>query len=160
MLRVESPHATRLFIQVYMIQIRPCGNEDFEGVVALLRQLWPDKHIDMAMLRVVYERALGSPMQHHICAVQDNIVVGMGSLSINNNLWREGYLGYIEELIVDERFRKQGIGTQLLEHLVSVAKNQGCRCVELDAAFQREEAHRFYEKRGFQPRAYLFSQTL
>ena len=143
-----------------MIQIRPCSNEDFEGVLAVLRQLWPDKHIDTAMLRVVYERALGSPLQHHVCALDDAQIVGMGSLSINNNLWREGYLGYVEELIVDERFRGRGIGTQLLEHLIGVARAQGCRCVELDAAFHRKEAHRFYEHMGFQSRAYVFSKPL
>ncbi len=143
-----------------MIQIRPCTSEDFQGVLALLRQLWPDKHIDTAMLQVVYERALGSPLQHHICAVEDNVVVGMGSLTINNNLWQEGYLGYVEELVVDERCRGRGIGTQLLEHLIGVARNQGCRRVELDAAFNRQEAHRFYEHLGFQNRAYLYSKPL
>ena len=143
-----------------MIQIRPCSSEDFEGVVAVLRQLWPDKHIDMEMLRVVYERAISSPLQHHVCAVEGDQIVGMGSLTINNNLWREGYLGYIEELIVDERFRRQGIGTQMLEQLVGVAKAQGCRCVELDAAFQRKEAHQFYEKQGFKSRAYIFTKAL
>lgn len=143
-----------------MIQIRPCTSEDFQGVVGVLRQLWPDKHIDMEMLRVVYERAISSPLQHHVCAVDGDQIVGMGSLTINNNLWREGYMGYIEELVVDERFRRRGIGTQILEQLVNVAKTQNCRCVELDAPFHRKEAHLFYESRGFKSRAHVFTKPL
>jgi len=143
-----------------MIQIRPCASEDFEGVLALLRQLWPDKYIDTQMLKVVYERALESALQHHVCAVEDQMLLGIGSLTIKNNLWQEGYLGYIEELVVHEQFRRRGIGTQLLEHLCSVAREKGCKRIELDSAFNRKASHEFYERLGFQSRALLFTKPL
>jgi GNAT superfamily N-acetyltransferase len=143
-----------------MIQIRPCAIEDFEGVLTLLRQLWPDKYIDIQMLRAVYERALESALQHHVCAVEDQVLLGMGSLSIKNNLWQEGYLGYVEELVVHEKYRRRGIGTQLLEHLCGVAREKGCKRIELDSAYNRKASHQFYEKMGFESRAILFTKSL
>ena len=69
-------------------------------------------------------------------------------------------MGYVDELIVDEEYRGRGIGTQLLNELVGLARQRGCRCVELDCAFQRKEAHQFYERQNFKSRAFLFSKVL
>jgi hypothetical protein len=41
-------------------QVRPCGAGDFGRVARLLAQLWPDKPLDQASLRSVFERGLGS----------------------------------------------------------------------------------------------------
>ena len=40
------------------------------------------------------------------------------------------------------------------------AKLSGCKKIELDSGFPREEAHKFYERIGFEKRAYLFSKDL
>jgi ribosomal protein S18 acetylase RimI-like enzyme len=89
-----------------------------------------------------------------------NRVVGLGSLTVKDNLWQEGKIAYIEEIVVHEDLRGKGIGTQLLEQLVRSAKEAGCRRVELDSAFHRKEAHGFYERHGFENRAFLFSKVL
>jgi GNAT superfamily N-acetyltransferase len=53
-----------------------------------------------------------------------------------------------------------GFGTELLEAAIAAAKKRGCKIVELDSAFYREDAHKFYLKEGFAKRAYLFSKDL
>ncbi len=141
-------------------QIRHCGQDDFENVLQLLRQLWPDKHLNTSALRQVFDRALNSEMQAYVCATEDERVVGFGSLTVKNNLWQEGYLGHLDELIVDSKYRGQGIGTEILEYLITIARKRGCRRVELDSAFHRKEAHEFYKQHGFENRAMLFSRKL
>jgi ribosomal protein S18 acetylase RimI-like enzyme len=141
------------------IHIRRCRAEDFEDVVRLLRQLWPDKHVDAASIRMVFERAVASESQEYLCAAQDRHVIGFGSLTIKNSFWNEGFLGYIDELVVDVEYRGQGIGTKLLEQLAAVARQRGCRRIELDSAFHRKRAHQFYERHGFEARALLFSRA-
>jgi GNAT superfamily N-acetyltransferase len=69
-------------------------------------------------------------------------------------------LGHVDELVVDSNHRGRGIGTQLLKHLVTYAQQKGCRRVELDSAFHRLEAHKFYKQQGFEDRALLFSRVL
>jgi GNAT superfamily N-acetyltransferase len=143
-----------------MIQIRQCNNDDFNDAVALLHQLWPDKPLNRKLLRIVFDHALTSEWQKYLCAVENDRVIGFGSLTIKNNLWQEGYIAHIDELVVDSEYRGKGIGTQLLQQLMIQAKEKGCRRIELDTAFHRKEAHRFYEQQGFENRAYLFSKVL
>jgi ribosomal protein S18 acetylase RimI-like enzyme len=78
---------------------------------------------------------------------------------VKNSLWQKGFLGHVDELIVDTEYRGQGIGAMLLEHLVTVARERGCRRVELDSALHRKEAHEFYKRLGFESRALLFSKV-
>ncbi|MGO9482383.1 MAG: GNAT family N-acetyltransferase [Candidatus Kryptoniota bacterium] len=143
-----------------MIEIRRCDKAYFDDVAKLLGQLWPGKPIDVPSLRIVFERALYSHSQKYICAVEDGYVMGFGSLTIKNNLWQEGYTCHVDEFVVDNKYRHHGVGTRLLQHLVVIAKEKGCRRIELDSAFQRKVAHKFYEKSGFENRAFLFSKIL
>ena len=143
-----------------MSQIRPCRSEDFDGVFELLKQLWPEKSLDPVALRTVFNRAVGSDSQAYVCVADEEKVIGFGSLTVNNNLWQEGYLAHVDELVVDVDYRGRGIGTQLIEHLIQLAKQRGCRRVELDTAFHRNEAHEFYERQGFENRGYVFSKLL
>ena len=143
-----------------MAQIRRCTLGDFDAILPLLRQLWPDKSIDSEASRQVFAKGVDSPFQEYICAVIDTRVVGFCSLSIKNNLWLEGNLGHVDELIVDESVRGQGIGKHLLDHITGLARERGCKRLELDSAFHRMGAHRFYEEHGFENRAYLFSKVL
>lgn len=143
-----------------MIEIRPCTSKDFAAVVALLGQLWPDKPLDSESLRRIYDRSLCSNQQVYLCAVSEGRVVGFGSLTLKSNLWNEAFVGFVDEMVVDEAHRSRGIGTQILDHLISWARDKGCNRIELDSAFHRRDAHAFYERRGFQSRAYLFSKLL
>ncbi|MGC3961239.1 MAG: GNAT family N-acetyltransferase [Verrucomicrobiota bacterium] len=143
-----------------MFQIRPCRLEDFNSVVDLLRQLWPDRHLEVESLRTVFARGVAAESQAYFCVVAGGRVVGFGSLTLKNNLWQEGYLAHVDELVVDREFRGKGAGTQLLGHLVAFAQQKGCRRVELDSAFHRKDAHEFYWRHGFEDRALLFSKVL
>jgi glucosamine-phosphate N-acetyltransferase len=142
------------------ISIRPSRIEDFDAVVSLLRQLWPDKPLNPASLRIIFDSALVSDTKAYLCAIDGKCVIGFGSLTIKNNLWPEGHLGYIDELVVDSEYRNKGVGTQLLEQLVVLARQKGCCRIELDSAFYRKESHHFYEQHGFEKRAYVFSKIL
>jgi len=128
--------------------------------MALLAQLWPGKPLDPMGLRNVYNRALASDRQLYLCALDGQQVVGFGSLAIKANLWSEAFVGFVDEMVVDEAHRGQGIGSQILGQLTIWAREHGCNRIELDSAFHRKGAHAFYERHGFQSRGYLFSKLL
>jgi GNAT superfamily N-acetyltransferase len=143
-----------------MLKIRQCRTKDFDEVVLLLRQLWQDKPLDLESLRTVFNRALVSDSKTYLCATNGKRVIGFGSFTMKNNLWPEGPIGYVDELVVDSEFRSKGIGAQLLKRLVALARQKSCCRIELDSAFYRKESHRFYERHGFKRRAYVFSKLL
>jgi hypothetical protein len=51
-----------------MIQVRDCTGADFEQLVGLLSQLWPDTQLDTQRLKEVFNRGLLSGHQRYICA--------------------------------------------------------------------------------------------
>jgi GNAT superfamily N-acetyltransferase len=55
----------------------------------------------------------------------------------------------IRGLVVDERYRKQGIGKMLVEKAMSWAKEKNLPSLRLRCNAVREETHRFYETLGF-----------
>lgn len=140
--------------------IRECRLTDLDDIYTLLVQLWPGKELHKEGVKTVLERGLKSHTDQYYCAEIDNKVIGFCSIWIKNSFWQEGSLGYIGELVVDKPLRSQGIGTQLLKKAFKYAEEKGCKRIELDSAFSREEAIQFYETLGFIRRAYLFSREL
>jgi len=93
--------------------------------------------------------------------VCDQQIVGFGSLTIKSSLkWSETLIGSVDEMVVEEACRGRGIGTQILNRLISSARERGCSRIELTSAFHRKEAHAFYEHRGFKSGAYFYSKML
>ncbi|MBN2026972.1 MAG: GNAT family N-acetyltransferase [Actinobacteria bacterium] len=143
-----------------MVEIRQCIEDDFEPVLGLLRQLWPGRELGREALEEVFRHNLGLASQHYLCAVSEGKLVGFCSLSVRKSLWGQGFLGYVDELVVDESRRGEGIGGMLLERALELAKKDGCRRVELDSAFHRADAHRFYENHGFEGICQLFGRDI
>lgn len=142
------------------IEIRPASIDDFDQLLVLFRQLWPTKVILPERLKTIFARVVATPYKQYLCAVEGNRVIGLGAVSFKDNLWQEGTIAYVEELVVHEDYRGRGIRSRLLEHLIGLARDRDCRRIELDSAFHRAEAHRLYERHGFEKRAYLFSRIL
>ncbi len=142
------------------LAIRPVSTEDFNGIYPLLQQLWPDKVIDRAQMHIVLERGVSSDTDTLLCATADGAMIGFCAYAIVNNLWQEGRISYVYAMVVDEAYRGQGIGKQLIEAALDSSRKQGLQRMELDSAFHRLQAHKFYETLGFEKRGYLFSYPL
>ncbi|CAM4209629.1 MULTISPECIES: GNAT family N-acetyltransferase [Paenibacillus] len=55
----------------------------------------------------------------------------------------------VENVIVSDQVRRQGIGQRLMLQIERIAKDMGCGYMILVSGDQRKEAHIFYEKLGF-----------
>jgi GNAT superfamily N-acetyltransferase len=142
------------------MKVREAAAKDFEHVYPLFEQLWPNKPLDKEELCKVFSRGAASENDVLLCLELDGRLVGFCAYAIVNNLWQEGYISYIYAMVVDEKHRGKGFGSLLINEAVNRSRAQGMKRVELDSGFQREKAHRFYEKLGFEKRAYLFSYIL
>ncbi len=140
--------------------VRFALNKDFESVWPLFKQLWPNKILNQNELSKVFNRGIISDSDVLLILELDNNVIGFCAYAIMNNLWQEGYISYIYAMVIDEKYRGKGYGSNLLQEAINKSREHGMKRVELDSGFPREKAHRFYEKFGFEKRAYLFSYTL
>lgn len=66
----------------------------------------------------------------------------------------------ITALVVDERFRKHGVGRELLRYAESAARREGAARVELTTAAHRTDAHEFYRHCGFEQASLRFVKRL
>ena len=64
--------------------------------------------------------------------------------------YQGGMRAQIEGVRVDETYRGQGLGKQLINHIVDVARNKGCHMVQLTTNKLRPNAIKFYEAIGFE----------
>jgi ribosomal protein S18 acetylase RimI-like enzyme len=59
---------------------------------------------------------------------------------------------WIEDVVVDEAGRGQGVGRALTQAMVARARELGCRTVDLTSRPSREAANRLYRREGFEQR--------
>ena len=78
-------------------------------------------------------------------AVCNEKVIGFGSVFILNRI-RGGCSAVIEDVVVDESFRRKGVGRLIIKMLLDFVKEQNCFKVTLVAA---EHNILFYESLGF-----------
>lgn len=60
--------------------------------------------------------------------------------------------GIIAELIVDKNYRKDGLGTKLVNHMENYFKSISCKFVQIDVFAYNESAKKFYYKNGYEDR--------
>jgi GNAT superfamily N-acetyltransferase len=76
-------------------------------------------------------------------AESNGAVAGVAGYRITENLaW--GRFLYVDDLVTDEAWRSQGIGSALLDFLMAEARENGCTEFHLDSGVQRFGAHRLY----------------
>ncbi len=84
-----------------------------------------------------------------IARSDDNIV---GSLTVAMFPIPTGLRAWIEDVVVDESARGQGVGAILTQEAVRLAREAGARSLDLTTRPSREAAGRLYERAGFQQR--------
>lgn len=147
------------------LEIRPATEEDLPSIVAMLaddplgaQRESPD---DLAPYLAAFERLADDPNQHVVVAVRGGKVVGTLQLTIVPGLSRRGTTrSIIEGVRVHADERGSGLGTQFIEWAVEESRRQGCRLVQLTSDVTRTDAHRFYERLGFEASHVGFKKTL
>ena len=80
-------------------------------------------------------------------AHSQNKIIGMATLIV----YRIPYIkkAILEDVVVDEKFRGQGIGTKLIKTAIAKAKKEGAFTIGLTSRPNRESANHLYKKLGF-----------
>jgi ribosomal protein S18 acetylase RimI-like enzyme len=76
----------------------------------------------------------------------------VGSLTLVLFRIPTGLRAWIEDVVVDDAARGQGVGEALNRFAIDVAAERGARSVDLTSRPSREAANRLYRRLGFEPR--------
>lgn len=121
------------------------SDADYHAAYPLVLQLFP--HLDMQTYarRAFVARATGYRM--FLGEVQDDIVGVIGIIP-NHNI-HDGFVTYIEHVVVGREHRGKGYGSQLIRFVEDRALEEGCKLIELDTDIGHSRAEHLYEKSGF-----------
>ncbi|RLL45439.1 GNAT family N-acetyltransferase [Oceanobacillus piezotolerans] len=140
--------------------IRKATAEDMDALTFLMGELgYPTTKKEMSRRFYNIE---GSGWYNTLVAERDGKVVGMIGMMLGMHYEKNANYVRVVALIVENSYRKQGIGAQLLdaaeqwglEHdAITLVLNSGNRN-------EREDAHRFYTNKGFEGKATGFYKSL
>jgi len=91
---------------------------------------------------------VSSPATDLFIAIDDGGTI-VGAATLVTFRIPTGMRAWIEDVVVDEAGRGQGVGTALTDAMVERARELGCRTVDLTSRPSRESANRMYQRAGF-----------
>lgn len=92
-------------------------------------------------------------------AFQGTTCVALSGYWIGAKLYSGRYLE-VDNFVVDEQYRSQRVGKQLLDWLTQEAEQNQCEMMMLDAYVVNNAAHKFYLREGFVIKGFHFLKRL
>lgn len=128
--------------------IRPVRIDDHKRISELLEQLgYPGTAPFMAEK---IARMIECPDEQVLVYEIQGVVQALISLHFIAQIALAGDFARISYFIIDDRFRGQGIGKEMLEYCSELAKQRRCDRFEVHSHSRRTGAHRFYIREGFE----------
>ena len=100
------------------------------------------------------------PGHELLVAEDDGKVIGTMVLLIVPNLSHSALpWALVENIVIDQRYQRQGAGRLLMDYAIARAKEAGCFKIVLSSDKRRKEAHKFYYSLGLRHRPTGFAST-
>jgi N-acetylglutamate synthase-like GNAT family acetyltransferase len=140
------------------MEMRRARIGDAAGIAELLAQLgYPAEE---AAVRRRLQRLERSEADATWVAVAGGELVGLVGIHVAQVLAYEGDAAKVSEIVVDDRYRRQGIGARLMQVAEEEARRRGCIVLFLTTAERRKDAHAFYRGLGFEETGRRFAKPL
>src|SRR5919201_1769547 len=140
------------------LTIRDARPGDAHALAILLGQLgYPASARDVARR---LERLNTSEADRLIVAELGGEVVGLASLHTSLSVEYDEPAAKLSAIVVDERYRRRGIGETLVAAMEAEARRGGCCLIFLTTAERRDDAHAFYRRLGFEDTGRRFAKRL
>lgn len=137
------------------VAIRRATREDLPAIIQLLARdsfQDPPPGANPSEDQVqAFDTIAAHPDHEIVVATLDGEIAGTLQLTLIPGLSHKGtWRVQVEAVRVREDVRNQRIGTRLMEWVIARARERGCWVVQLTSNLARVDAHRFYERLGFQ----------
>src|SRR3989338_3339838 len=134
------------------ITVRKLQKDDlWNGFLQTLDSLRQASNIDKKTADKIFDKINSNPDHIVAVAIIEGKIVGSTTLLIETKfIHNGGKVGHIEDVVVDKKYQRKGIGEKIVMYLLRYAKDQGCYKTILDCT---DEVKPFYEKLGFKHNA-------
>jgi ribosomal protein S18 acetylase RimI-like enzyme len=140
------------------LSIREARPEDAFQVTELVRLLARNEGEESPITEADVLSFLSLPDSAILLAEEGGEVLGILSCVIRPNLYHGGLVGLIDELVVYPRVRGQGVGSALVQAVMSRCAAKGCREISVSTMPDNTRALAFYWRHGFTDEAILLER--
>lgn len=129
------------------IHIRKAEKRDIPAIHALVRELAVYEKAEEQFVASIeeYERDFEAGVYRALVAESDGKVVGMALSYMAYSTWK-GKMLFLEDFVINEAYRRYGIGQLLFDAFLEEARREGCRLVKWQVLDWNKPAIKFYEK--------------
>jgi GNAT superfamily N-acetyltransferase len=128
-----------------IIEIKTYSPEYHEAMQRFLNQLTTSP---MVLTESMFHQLLASENSHLFFIMKDEQIAGMLTVGIYYS--PTGGKAWIEDVVVDETFRGQGISKLLVAHAIEFVKSQQIPLLMLTSNPKRIAANKLYQAMGFE----------
>jgi len=124
--------------------------KDFESWVKMGLMLWPKS--SKKEVEKEFKKILVSKKESGFICIDENEYIAFINVSARNEnvAGAKSYpVGYVEAIFVKNKYRKKGIGKQLIKYGEEWAKKKGCKEMASDTWSWNKKSQEFHEKLGF-----------
>jgi GNAT superfamily N-acetyltransferase len=138
------------------IHVRTAQSLDAEVVLGLARSFATSFVVEDQAFFQVFSELLATPQAHLAVAEVDRQLVGYVLGFEHDTFFANGHVTWVEEIMVSEVFRRQGIGQLLMQAIETWATQRGSKLVGLAT----RRAAPFYRALGYEESAIYFRKLL
>lgn len=142
------------------LAIRRATESDLPGLLALYAQLGmaPGRGLPVEVATAIMRRMATYPDYAVYVAIDPgDAQVGTFALLVMDNLAHMGApSAIVEDVCVEERLRRRGVGRAMMTFAMDRARERGCYKLTLSSNIARAQAHAFYRSLGFEQHGISF----
>jgi ribosomal protein S18 acetylase RimI-like enzyme len=131
------------------LKIEKLKKNHINAVCDILRRNLSDYKPQKKMLNRLFTNYKKDRNSFSVVALLNKTIVGYGSIIIHSTI-RGGTLSYIEDIVVEKKFRNLGYGSKIIKCLKKISKEKKCYKTILQATNKNID---FYKKNAFKKKS-------
>ena len=139
-----------VYVMIDVLVLTQVTDAAFDDVCALLSQLHAGSTSTYTPDRARFEQMVADKNVAVVVARDGERIIGMAMLYSIVRV--DEVSGIVDDVVVSDAYRGQGIATRVMKKLIETAKERGLKHLDLTSRPSREAANHLYQKVGFQKR--------
>jgi GNAT superfamily N-acetyltransferase len=129
------------------VTIRRATRDDFPAIFLLIKEFASFQKSEEKLVTTVDQMLEDENLFQAFVALENKNIIGFCTFFYAYYSW-SGKAIYLDDLYITDSFRKNGIGKQLLNTVIALAKESNCRKVRWQVSKWNTNAIEFYKKMG------------
>ena len=138
--------------------VRPASISDAQALAELADKLMPGEGKTADRINVL-RQSLGKPNYHLYVAQENGRVIGFVDIWIFSDFTHGARMGIIQNIFVDRRFRRRGVGDLLMRRITRKATQLKVKELHVWTSFRNRAAIMLYRKYNLRKRSLLLERA-